>query len=90
MMGWSGWGAAGSLAMMVGMLLLVVLAVAGLVLLFRPVFRSDDQREQKQGAIDQTADMGGPLGSIEERYARGEMDRAEFLERRGDLLGRSR
>lgn len=89
MMDWSGWGAAGSLAMMIVMLLLVVLAVAGLVLLFRPVFRPDDHTGQKHDCVEPTVRVDDPLRQTEERYARGEIDRGEFLTRRSDLTGQS-
>jgi len=87
MMGWSGLGTAGSLAMMVGMLLLVVLAVAAVALLFRPVFGPEARSDNKHAPIAQTSDGGGPLRLLADRYARGEMERTEFLERKSDLLG---
>ena len=86
-MGLSGWGTAGSVAMMVGMLLLVVLAVAAVALLFRPVFGPEARSDKRQDPVAQTSDGGGPLRLIEDRYARGEMERAEFLERKSNLLG---
>ncbi len=85
MMGFSGWGTAGMFAVMVGVLVVVAVAAAALVLVFRPVFREGG--EPAAGSTDQTAASETPLqasflDSIDDSYARGEIDRTEFLARR--------
>jgi putative membrane protein len=75
------WGFGGWLVMflmMVGFWALVVLLVVWLV-------RGTADRRPRQGA-------GRPseaIAILEERFARGEIDREEFEERRSTLLGRS-
>jgi uncharacterized membrane protein len=85
MMGFSGWGTAGMFAMMVGILVVVAVAATALVLIFRPVF--DGRGHSTDGSTNQTTDskttpQASFFDSLEERYARGEIDRAEFLARR--------
>jgi uncharacterized membrane protein len=85
-MDWSGgWGAAGAFAMMVGMLVLAALAVAGLALIFRPVFGKGNRAPAESSGGERT--QHGPAStSIEERYARGEISRDEFLGLRRGLV----
>ncbi len=70
MMGRSGRGAAGSLAMVVGMLLLIILAVAALALLFRPVFGG------RSRATHESA--GGPT-THDDRFANRNNPEAHYL-----------
>lgn len=89
MMDWSGWGAAGGIAMMVGMIALAALAVAGAFLLIWPVFG----REVRAPSVPTVEGIGEDrerLRLLAERYARGEIDREEFLARKQDLAGDSR
>lgn len=86
MMDWSGgWGTAGVFAMMVGMLVLAALAVAGLALIFRPVF-GDGSRARVEASGGGGTQYGPALTAIEERYARGEISRDEFLTLRRSLV----
>ena len=88
MMGFSGWGTAGMFAMMVGILVVVAVAATAAVLLLRPVFAGGER--STTGSIDQsasgeTARHISPTEILEESYARGEIDRAEFLTRRSEF-----
>jgi len=72
------------------MLAVVALIVVGVILLVRGLSGRDghSQAGQSQGPPS----SGGPapksaLHVLEERYARGEIDREEFLQRKQDLLG---
>lgn len=87
MMDWSGWGAAGVFGMMIVMLAFLALVVGGLTLFFRQVF-GGGSRGAPILAGGQITDGVGALKRIEERYARGEMSREEFLARRRELTGR--
>ena len=88
MMGFSGWGTAGMFAMTVGALVVVAVAATAVVLLLRPVFGGGGR--STIGSADQTAGgeaarRGSPTEILEESYARGEIDRAEFLARRSEF-----
>jgi uncharacterized membrane protein len=96
MMDWGGdWGAAGSLAMTVGMTAVALLVVAGVFLLIRPVFgRPEYSRPEPDRAAVTQANSGLTQGDsglevLNGRYARGEIAREEYLERRRDLVGLS-
>lgn len=64
--GWWGFG------MGLGMLLFLALIVVGIVLLLRPIVGSSEPRRERSRAIE----------ILDERFARGEIDRAEYEERR--------
>jgi putative membrane protein len=89
MMGWSGWSTAGGITMTVGMIALAALAVAGVFLLIWPVF-SREVRAPNVPTVEGIGEESGGLRLLAERYARGEIDREEFLERRQYLAGHSR
>ena len=73
MMGWGGWMA--PFGMIVWILILVLL-IAGVVWLFRAITsRSGDLVGRRSSALD----------VLEERYARGEIKRDEYLEKKRDL-----
>lgn len=55
-------------------LLFVVGVIVGIVLLFRAV-----------GSVSDRADRGRALDVLEERYARGEIGREEYLQKKQDL-----
>jgi len=88
MWGWNdGWGGAGAAVMVVIMLAVLALIVVGIVFLVRGLTRHD----QVQAAPPQQP-VAGPSGGralqvLEERYARGEIQREEFVQRKQDLLG---
>jgi putative membrane protein len=72
------------------MLALCVLVVVGIVLLVRGLWsggeggaagRGEDRPAQGDGAHERA------LGVLEERYARGEIEREEFFRRKADLQG---
>ena len=75
--GWGGWLVMS--LMMVGVWALLILLVVWLVRPFRPGTRGGE--EPPRGPI--------ALAILEERFARGEIDRKEFDERRAALQGRS-
>jgi len=81
MMGGWGWGGhwGGAFGGILWMVLVVLLIVGVVRLIGGPRHRPDrlDDRPRRSAAID----------ALETRYARGEINRDEFLERRRDLLG---
>jgi putative membrane protein len=87
--GWgNGWGGAGEALMVLVMLAVLALIVVGIVLLVRGLTRHD----QVQPGPPPQVPPPGPSGKtamqvLEERYARGEIQREEFLQRKQDLLG---
>jgi putative membrane protein len=89
--GWSMPGP-GSALMGVIMLVILVLIVVGIVLLVRSVIRHDHAHVPPgppQGpAWAAPPDVGtnSALRVLEERYARGEIDREDFLQRKQDIL----
>ena len=77
--GWSGggWGWFGALHMIVWLLILVLI-VAGIVWLARAAMqRGDSDRTRSSSA----------LAVLDERYARGDIDRDEYLEKKRVILG---
>jgi putative membrane protein len=87
---WGGWGWIG----MVVMILFWVAVVVGVVYLVRAVARRPGAGEGQQGPVggpgSQAPPPAGqsrpdPLRILEERYAKGEIDREEFLQRKADL-----
>lgn len=80
--GW--WGAMG-LMMLLVMLVFLTLIVGGVYLLVRAL-RGEAHRSVYEGP-DRTASRSNALSILEERYARGEIDREEFEERRRTLGG---
>ena len=85
-----GWGmGAGGVIWVVVMLAVLALIVVGIVLLIRGL---SGRRDYGQAGYPQGPPTGGPapkgaLQVLEERYARGEIDREEFVQRKQDLLG---
>lgn len=77
MWGYDGFGFGGGM-MGIGMLLFWGVIIAGIVLLVRAVVRSPGgAKEREKSAPD----------ILRERYARGEIDKAEFEQKRDDLKG---
>ena len=74
---WAGWGWLG----MIVMILFWVAVVVGIVYLVRALARRPGTGEGQQGP----SGVSEPLRILEERYARGEIDREEFLQRKADL-----
>ena len=75
--GYSGWGMGFG---MVFMLLFWVLVILGIVALIRVLMA----QSQDRGSRDKT-----PLQIVQERYARGEIDREEYEQKKRDLEQRS-
>jgi putative membrane protein len=71
-----GWGA---LFMTLNTLLVVGLLIGAAVLVYRMVMRPDEQRRTGAGSPSRAEQM------LAERYARGEIEREEFEERRSAL-----
>lgn len=96
MMGWGwnggGWNGGGSWGIVNGVLSLVflVVVVVGVFLVVRHLLRSQPPRPEEWGLPNQGRPFEGPspngLRILEDRYARGEIDRQEFLERKQDLM----
>ena len=84
--GMGGWGGVIGVVMMLAVLALIVV---GVVFLVRGLSGRQDQGQPGQSP---GSSSGGPAPKtavqvLEERYARGEIDREEFLQRKQDLLG---
>jgi putative membrane protein len=73
-----GWGVMGA-GMGLGMLMFLVLLGLGIALLVRVAMGSNSGCGRKQ---EKSA-----LGILEERYARGEIGREEFEQKKGDIKG---
>jgi putative membrane protein len=92
--GWgNGWSVPGSdltgVIMGVIMLVVLVLIVLGIVLLVRGLTRHDHYHVPPgpvQAPPPSAPGGRGALQVLEERYARGEIDREEFLQRKQDIL----
>jgi putative membrane protein len=90
MWGWgNGMGGAGGVVGIVVMLAVLALIVVGIVLLVRGLtgrhYYSEAGRSPEAPPVG-TASKGA-LQVLEDRYARGDIDREEFLQRKQDLLG---
>jgi putative membrane protein len=64
-------------------LLIVVAIVAGVFLIVRLVL----EQPRSRGWPGSTPANAAALAELDLRYARGEVDRADYLQRRADLLG---
>lgn len=89
MWGWDGWGGWGwgGIVMIILMILFWAAVIVGIVLVVRAL-TSDRSRSvgQSPGRMEASATTDGALRILEERYARGEIDREEFLRRKEDLV----
>ncbi len=88
MWGWGdGWGDAGGALMMIIMLAVLALIVVGVVLLVRGLTTHSHVQEGSSQGQPTGLGSSSALQVLEQRYARGEIQREEFLQRRQDLLG---
>ena len=87
---WAGWGWIGIIVMV----LFWVAVIVGIVYLVRALARRPGAGEGQQGPsgapgaqapTQASQGKSEPLRILEERYARGEIDREEFLQRKADL-----
>jgi putative membrane protein len=86
--GWGhGWGAAGGAIMAVVMLAVLALIIVGIILLVRGLTRHDYVQPAPPQGPAPAPRASNALQVLEERYARGEIQREEFLQRKQDLLG---
>jgi putative membrane protein len=82
----NGWGGGGEALMVVVMLTILALIVIGVILLVRSLTSHNHvQPGPPQGPMP-GPNSRGAMQVLEERYARGEIQREEFLQRRQDLL----
>ena len=81
----SGWNDAGGWMMGIGMIAVVALIAVGVYLLVRA---TSGQRQQFAGPTGeaQSAFRNSGLDVLDDRYARGEIERDEYLARRQDLV----
>jgi putative membrane protein len=79
MMGYGGWGWFGPLTMIIWLLILGLI-IAGIVWFVRAM-------TQRADSPHLPARRSPGLEPLEERYARGEINRDEYLEKRRDILG---
>ncbi|QQD72390.1 SHOCT domain-containing protein [Acidithiobacillus ferrivorans] len=85
MMGGWGFGMMGAFGLFWGLLCLLALVgiVGGIVFLIRGAFACKHRHGCKSSMADN--ENGVALKLLDERYARGEIERDEYLEKRGDL-----
>lgn len=74
--GWTPWNGVLSLLL----LILLILLVGAAILLFRAAVRSKSHPSADPGRAT-------PLEVLQERYARGEIDREEYLQKKSDVGG---
>ena len=83
----NGWGGGGEALIVVVMLAILALIVVGIILLVRSLTSHNHvQPGPPQGPMPGSG-SGSAMQVLEERYARGEIQREEFLQRKHDLLG---
>lgn len=63
-------------------LMLLVLAIIGIVLVARSIFRSGTRKAGEEQA-------SSSLAILEQRYAKGELEREEYLQKKADLTAQS-
>jgi putative membrane protein len=88
MSGWGhDWGGGSGALMVIVMIAVVALIVVGVILLVRGLSRHGHGQPGAPQGPPPGAGSSGALQVLEERYARGEIQREEFLQRKQDLLG---
>jgi putative membrane protein len=83
----NGWSAAGGAIMALVMLAVLALIVVGIVVLVASLMRRDHVQPGPPSGPSYGPRSSSALQLLEERYARGEIQREEFLQRKQDLLG---
>lgn len=81
---WGWWMGMMGVGMLLILLVFLALLVGGVYLIARAV-RGDDRR--RSADLARIGQRSNALSILEERYARGEIDREEFEQRRRDLSG---
>jgi putative membrane protein len=82
------WNGGWTALMVIMMIVVAALVIAGIVLLVRALAGANDAegpRDSDQGSGETVRPCSRALEVLEERYARGEIDQQEFLQRRADL-----
>ena len=88
MMEWDSWHAGGEWMMGIGIVAVVLLIAVGVYLVFRATSsRSGGLAGYSNGASAAPSDSA--LDLLDSRYARGEIEREDYLSRRQDLQGHS-
>ncbi len=89
--GWGdGWGAAGEAFMVIVMLAAVALVVVGVILLVRGLSGQNHNGQSASPGSVAPPSTSRALQILEERYARGEIEREDYLQHKQDLLGAGR
>lgn len=87
MYGWD-WGVGGGVLMMLLMVLFFAAIIVGIVLIIRSATGHGSAASSHAPSAPSTPSSTA-MQVLEERYARGDINREEFMQRKQDLLGKS-
>jgi putative membrane protein len=83
----NGWGGGDGAVIGALVFVILVLIVVGIILIVKGLTKRDEYPPGPPQAPPPGSDRKASLRVLEERYARGEIDREDFLQRRQDLSG---